>query len=62
MTTKELLKIVESRGLKITLIDGRPVLEGAKGHPAVTDSLLSVLRFHRERIVDHLKRESGKAL
>jgi hypothetical protein len=62
MSTKELLEIVVSRGLKIRLVDGRPVLVRAHGSPAVTDNLLSVLRFHRERIIDHLKRESGEAL
>jgi hypothetical protein len=59
MTTNELLDIVKSRGLKIVLIDGRPVLEGARGNPAVTDNLLSVLRIHRDRIKEGLERESA---
>jgi hypothetical protein len=59
MSTKELLEIVKSRGLRIVLRDGRPVLEGASGNPAVTDKLLSALRFHRERIIEILKPNKG---
>jgi hypothetical protein len=61
MSTKELLDIVKSRGLKIVLVDGQPHLKGARGNPAVTENLLSTLRFHRDRIIDMLKREGGKA-
>jgi hypothetical protein len=54
MTTRELLKLVEGRGLKLGLVEGRPVLLRAAGNPAVTDKLLAVLRIHRERIVREL--------
>jgi hypothetical protein len=60
MTTREVLEIAKARGLKIVLDDDRPVIQRKKGDPAVTDKLLSVLRIHRERIIDMLKREGGK--
>ena len=56
MSTRELLNIVEKRGLRIVLKDGRPVLEGAAANPAVTGKLLAVLKIHRERIVSLLDR------
>ena len=59
MSTKELLEIVKARGLKVVLVDGQSRLERLKGSTAVTDNLLSVLRFHRERIIDMLEREGG---
>jgi hypothetical protein len=56
MTTKKLLEIVKDRGLEIVIRDGRPVLHKPKdiGKEAVTDELLSVLKIHRERIIQHL--------
>jgi hypothetical protein len=60
MTTKEVLEIVKARGLKIVLDGDRPIIQRKKGDPSVTDNLLSVLRIHRERIIEILKREGGK--
>lgn len=54
MTTEDVLKIVEKRGLKIALRNGQPVLEKAAGSASVTDELLAVLKFHRQRIIDKL--------
>ena len=54
MNTKQLLQLVAERGLKIELVDGRPVLRGAANNPKVTDRLLAVLKFHRERIIAQL--------
>lgn len=57
MSTPELMQLVKDRGLRIKLSsDGRPVLDGAAGNPAVTDRLLAVLKIHRERIVELLKK------
>jgi hypothetical protein len=60
MTTKEVLEIVKARGLKIVLNGDRPEIDpqGKKG--VITDKLLSVLKIHRERIIEILKRECGK--
>jgi hypothetical protein len=55
MTTDELLRIVEQRGLRVVLKDGQPVICGAKSNPAATERLLAVLRLHRERIIAMLK-------
>lgn len=54
MTTKEVLEIVESRGLKIVLKDGHPVLVKPNGG-IVTDKLLAVLKVHRDRIIQEIK-------
>lgn len=54
MSTQELLDIVGKRGLRLTLEDGRPVLKGAQGNPEVTDRLLTVLKIHRQRIIEIL--------
>jgi hypothetical protein len=51
MTTQKLLEIVRNRGLDIVLKDGRPVIVPGKHRHQVTDKLLAVLRFHRERII-----------
>jgi hypothetical protein len=59
MTTKELLAIVKDRGLSVGIKDGRPVLQGAANNPKVTDALLSVLKIHRERIIEILLREQN---
>lgn len=62
MNTEKVLAIVKDRGLKVFLADdGRPVL-ARNGHgEAVTDALLAVLKRHREKIIEHLKRERGAA-
>jgi hypothetical protein len=59
MSTEKLLEIVKARGLRIVLKDDRPVLEKAAGKPEVTSRLLSVLAFHRERIIEKLKKEKA---
>lgn len=57
MTTEELLAIVERRGLKIELREGRPVIVRNPADPrAVTDRLLSVLTIHRQRIIELLSK------
>jgi hypothetical protein len=55
MSTQEVLRIVKDRGLSINLKDGQPLLCRPQGSVAVTDSLLSVLKIHRQRIIDILK-------
>ncbi len=60
MTTKRLLEIVKERGLRIVLDGDRPILKRPHGDTvAVTDKLLAVLKIHRERIVEELKRENS---
>lgn len=54
MNTKQLLKIVEDRGLQIVLKEGRPVITKPLGSTALTDKLLAVLKVHRERIIEFL--------
>jgi hypothetical protein len=54
MSTSELLDIVRKRGLRIVLENGRPVLKRAN-REQVTDSLLAVLKVHRERIIKMLE-------
>ncbi len=54
MTTTQLLRIVEERGLRIAMEDGHPVLFRAKNCGTVTDTLLKVLKHHRERIIEIL--------
>lgn len=58
MTTKELLEIVKRRGLSIVLHEGRPILQRPLENDKVTDKLLSVLKIHRERIIQELSKES----
>lgn len=58
MSTNELLEIVKNRGLKIVLVDGRPILKRPGDNDAVTDKLLNVLKLHRERIISMLAKES----
>lgn len=61
MSTQEVLKIVEARGLSIVLDNGRPVIKRARdNHGAITDKLLAVLKRHRERIIAHLSRAGGQ--
>ena len=55
MTTAELLSIVESRGLRIVLQDGRPVLVNPNGQGEVTDALMKVLKRHRDRIIEAIR-------
>ncbi len=57
MSTRELLKLVEERGLKVAVRDGRPVLVRAAGSEAVTDKLLAVLKRHRQAIVELLAKD-----
>jgi hypothetical protein len=54
VTTEQLLAIVERRGLKIILVQGRPVLTRPHGNKGVTDNLPRVLKRHRERIIEKL--------
>lgn len=49
MTTDEVLKELEERGLYIALVDGKPRLRGPV--KAITHPLLAVLRHHREEII-----------
>ncbi len=51
MNTRQLMAIVQARGLKIEMHDGRPVIV-PNGHRAeVTDALLAVLKVHKDRII-----------
>lgn len=62
MTTQQVLDIVRDRGLRVFLgDDGRPRLARNGQDGAVTDALLAVLRRHRERIIEALKREQREA-
>jgi len=54
MSTRQVLDIVKARGLRIDLVDGRPVIR-CTDRTAVTDALLSVLKIHREKIIEALK-------
>lgn len=58
MSTKELLSIVERRGLKVMLRDGRPYLVPGAGSKEVTDKLLAVLKIHRDQIIRTLSEAS----
>jgi hypothetical protein len=58
VTTDELLRIVEQRGLKLALKEGSPVTCEGEDNPAVTDALLAVLKIYRERIISVLGRTS----
>lgn len=49
MTTQQVLSIVEARGLKVVIVDGRPALRGPKDE--ATPHLLAVLKRHREKIL-----------
>lgn len=57
MSTEKVMEIVRKRGLRIELKDGQPVLKRPAGNKNVTDSLLAVLKLHRERIVRLLEKE-----
>lgn len=60
MTTQQVLNIVKDRGLTISLgPDGRPMIQKNGRNGTLTDALLLVLKRHRERIIDILKREGG---
>jgi hypothetical protein len=55
MSTSKLLQIVKARGLRLELRDGRPVIvKGVGDH--CTDKLLAVLKIHREKIIEALKK------
>jgi hypothetical protein len=56
MSTQQLLAIVKERGLRIEIKDGQPILKRPDGNQNVTDGLLKVLKFHRERIIQELSR------
>lgn len=56
MSTKEVLEIVKKRGLRIVLKDGAPVLVRRSDNSGVTDSLLAVLKRHREWIIKELSK------
>lgn len=60
MTTKDVLKIVEDRGLKIVLKDGQPLLVRTPGSQTITDALLAVLKIHREWIIKHLSSKDSQ--
>lgn len=53
MSTGDLLREVEERGLRIVLIDGQPRLQGPAS--LMTKALLNVLRHHREEIIKRLQ-------
>jgi hypothetical protein len=60
MTTEQVLEIVKERELRLFLKDGNPVIDrnGAGEHgKKITDALLSVLKIHRERIIEILKKQ-----
>jgi hypothetical protein len=61
VTTTELLKIVEGRGLSIRIENGRPLLRRTGSPGAVTDKLLAVLKLHRDRIIELLSRQGHEA-
>jgi hypothetical protein len=54
MNTRELLVIVEDRGLRIEVREGQPILVRPQGKGEVTDELLAVLKHHRQRIIEIL--------
>jgi len=60
MKTQELLAIVEKRGLKVTLKDGRPFLVPGSNGKEVTDKLLAVLKIHRDQIIRTLSGNGAK--
>jgi hypothetical protein len=62
MTTDQVLAICKKRGLTFGLSQegDRPVLKGASNNPEVTDALMRVLRWHRDNILERLKK--GKVL
>jgi hypothetical protein len=49
MTTQEVLKIVEARGLRVEVSNGQPVLRGETSQ--ATPRLVAVLRRHRDRVL-----------
>jgi hypothetical protein len=62
VSTQEVMSVVKGRGLSVTLVDGRPVLRCPESSRAeITDALLAVLKRHREKIINLLKREGGDA-
>ena len=60
MTTKELLLIVERRGLRVVVENGRPILKRPNGNAGVTDALLAVLKRHREKIIELKSKEEHR--
>jgi hypothetical protein len=61
MSTRELLRIVDARGLRIELRNGAPVLRVNEGQKQMaTKELLKVLKIHRPRIIEILKAEPGR--
>jgi hypothetical protein len=63
MTTQALLDIVRKRGAEVVLVDdNRPVLRCLPGQWSadwrknITDALLKVLKRHRERIIEALRK------
>ena len=51
MSTERLLEIVKNRGLEIRWHEsGEPFLFRPKGNVNATDELLTVLKFHKDRL------------
>lgn len=58
MTTERFMEIVLDRGLYFRLKDGE--LEICGEPEGMTPKLLAVLKWHRERIIDLLSRETAQ--
>lgn len=56
MSTQQVLEIVKARGMSVILKDGQPVLRTNGKNDAATDRLFAVLKWHRDRIIELLKR------
>jgi hypothetical protein len=56
MNTRQLLEIVKSRGMRIKIEDGRPILIRNAGDGWKPGPLLAVLALHRERIIKELSK------
>lgn len=60
MTTRQLLTIVQERGLRVVVKNGLPVIVTNGKREQVTDKLLAVLKRHRERIIELLSPTVGQ--
>lgn len=55
MSTQELLRIVQERGLKLELREGQPMIVGPRDKEHITDELIAVLKIHKPRIIEMLR-------
>lgn len=60
MTTEEVMAIVKDRGMSIRLRDGQLFIVKEQGSDGLTPSLVAVLKFHRDKILEMLKHEEAK--